>query len=54
MEKNIPNLFLSVIRDVTKKKINLKKQKGSSSRTFPRIKNDDKINWNSDTKNILA
>ena len=22
--------------------------------SFPRIKNDDRINWNSDTKNILA
>ncbi len=54
MDKKIPTLFLNVLKKIKQKKFSLKKQVGSSIRTFPRIKNDDKINWYSDTKNILA
>lgn len=54
MEYNIPNLFIKSIRMIKNNKFRFKKQKGLALRVFPRLKIDDKINWNLETKKILA
>ena len=54
MELNIPKLFIKSITMIGNKKFKLKKQKGSTLRVYPRLKIDDKINWNLETKKILA
>ena len=54
LDKEIPKLFLDSIKKIKSNKFILKKQKGPSLRVYPRIKIDDKINWNDNSKNILA
>lgn len=54
MEQNIPKLFIKSIAMIGSKKFKFKKQKGSTLRVYPRLKIDDKINWNLETKKIIA
>jgi len=54
LDKEIPKLFLESIQKIEANKFYLKKQSGKSLRVYPRIKMDDKIDWNYKTKYILA
>jgi methionyl-tRNA formyltransferase len=49
----IPGLFLNLINDKKKNKINLKPQVGKIIKTFPRQEIDYKINWNMNADEIL-